>query len=105
MLHRIGVPANIKGHEYLRCAIVLAYKNETYMNSVTKEIYSRVAQKYDVTPSSVERAMRIAISIAWDRGDIILLTELFGFTINCEKGKPTNSEFIAMLCDNIKLNY
>ena len=104
LLHRLGIPANIKGYSYLRYAIMLSVENEGYVNSITKTLYPKVAKKYSVTASSVERAMRNAISIGWDRGDITILSEFFGFTVNCAKGKPTNSEFIAMLSDNIRLN-
>lgn len=104
LLHRVGVPAHIKGYGYLRYGIILAVENQGVINSVTKTLYPNIAKHYGVTASSVERAMRNAVSIAWDRGDITLLSDLFGFTVNCEKGKPTNSEFIAMLADDIRLN-
>ena len=104
ILHTMGVPAHIKGHGYLRCGIIMAVENESVINSVTKVLYPGIAKCYGVSASSVERAMRNAVSIAWERGDITLLSELFGFTIDCAKGKPTNSEFIAMLADDIRLN-
>ena len=102
-LHLIGVPAHIKGYHYLREAIMLAIENPDIINSVTKELYPTVSKKFSSTPSRVERAIRHAIEVAWDRGDVEVLTEFFGYTIQNEKGKPTNSEFIAMIADKLRL--
>ena len=102
-LHLIGVPAHIKGYHYLREAILLAIENPDIINSVTKELYPTVSKKFASTPSRVERAIRHAIEVAWDRGDVEVLTEFFGYTIQNEKGKPTNSEFIAMIADKLRL--
>ena len=103
ILHQIGVPAHIKGYHYLREAILISVKNEDAINSVTKLIYPTVAKKYDTTSSRVERAIRHAIEVAWDRGDLDILNAYFGYTINNDRGKPTNSEFIAMIADKIRL--
>jgi two-component system response regulator (stage 0 sporulation protein A) len=103
IIHQIGVPAHIKGYHYLREAIILSIKNSDYINSVTKVLYPTVAKKYATTPSRVERAIRHAIEVAWDRGDIDVLNGYFGYTIQIERGKPTNSEFIAMISDKLRL--
>lgn len=103
IIHQIGVPAHIKGYHYLREAIMLSIKNEEAINSVTKVLYPTVAKKYATTSSRVERAIRHAIEVAWDRGDIDVLNAYFGFTVNNDRGKPTNSEFIAMIADKIRL--
>lgn len=103
ILHQIGVPAHIKGYHYLRVAIVLSVKNSETVNSVTKLLYPTVAKKYATTPSRVERAIRHAIEVAWDRGDLDVLNSYFGYTIHTERGKPTNSEFIAMISDKLRL--
>ncbi|MBQ9382613.1 MAG: sporulation transcription factor Spo0A [Ruminiclostridium sp.] len=105
MIHRIGIPAHIKGYHYLRCAIILSIGDSEMINSVTKLLYPTVAQKYGTTASRVERAIRHAIEIAWDRGDIDVLNELFGYTIHTSRGKPTNSEFIALIADKLRLRY
>jgi two-component system response regulator (stage 0 sporulation protein A) len=97
------VPAHIKGYHYLREAIILSIKNSEIINSVTKLLYPTVAKKYATTPSRVERAIRHAIEVAWDRGDIDVLNGYFGYTIQVERGKPTNSEFIAMISDKMRL--
>ncbi len=102
-MHRIGVPAHIKGYHYLREAIVQAINDEQMLESVTKMLYPSVAKRFSTTPSRVERAIRHAIETAWDRGDVQTINELFGCTIALEKGKPTNSEFVAMITDKIKL--
>ena len=103
ILHQIGVPAHIKGYHYLRDGIVLAVKDQKMINSVTKLLYPTIA-KVNGTPSSrVERAIRHAIEVAWDRGDVDVLNSYFGYTIRNNRGKPTNSEFIAMIADNLKL--
>ncbi len=103
IIHQIGVPAHIKGYHYLRDAIILSIKNTEIINSVTKLLYPTVAKKYSTTSSRVERAIRHAIEVAWDRGDIDVLNSYFGYTIQNERGKPTNSEFIAMISDKLRL--
>lgn len=103
IIHQIGVPAHIKGYHYLREAIILSIKNSEIINSVTKLLYPTVAKKFSTTPSRVERAIRHAIEVAWDRGDIDVLNSYFGYTIQNERGKPTNSEFIAMISDKLRL--
>ncbi len=103
IIHQIGVPAHIKGYHYLREAIMLSIKNSDIINSVTKLLYPTVAKKHGTTASRVERAIRHAIEVAWDRGDIDVLNSYFGYTIQNERGKPTNSEFIAMISDKLRL--
>lgn len=105
MIHEIGVPAHIKGYQYLREAIMLSVDNQEMLGSITKILYPTIAQKYDTTPSRVERAIRHAIEVAWSRGRMETLEALFGYTINTGKGKPTNSEFIALISDKIRLLY
>ncbi|AIS52391.1 stage 0 sporulation protein A [Thermoanaerobacter kivui] len=103
IIHDVGVPAHIKGYMYLRDAISLVISNMEYLNSVTKMLYPKIAEKYNTTPSRVERAIRHAIEVAWSRGKTEVLNDLFGYTINDEKGKPTNSEFIALIADKLRL--
>jgi two-component system response regulator (stage 0 sporulation protein A) len=103
IIHQIGVPAHIKGYHYLREAIILSIKNNDIINSVTKTLYPSVAKKHSTTSSRVERAIRHAIEVAWDRGDLDVLNSFFGYTIQNERGKPTNSEFIAMISDKLRL--
>ena len=103
IIHQIGVPAHIKGYHYLREAIILSVKNSDIVNSVTKLLYPTVAKSYTTTASRVERAIRHAIEVAWDRGDIDVLNSYFGYTIQNDRGKPTNSEFIAMISDKLRL--
>ena len=103
IIHQIGVPAHIKGYHYLREAIILSVKNSEIVNSVTKLLYPTVAKNHATTASRVERAIRHAIEVAWDRGDIDVLNSYFGYTIQNERGKPTNSEFIAMISDKLRL--
>ncbi len=105
IIHQIGVPAHIKGYQYLRTAILLTVKDSDIINSVTKVLYPSVAKKYATTTSRVERAIRHAIEVAWDRGDVDTLNAYFGYTIQNNRGKPTNSEFIAMIADNLRLKY
>ena len=105
IIHQIGVPAHIKGYQYLRCAILMAIDDADIINSVTKVLYPSVAKKYGTTTSRVERAIRHAIEVAWDRGDVDTLNSYFGYTIQNSRGKPTNSEFIAMIADNLRLKY
>ena len=103
IIHQIGVPAHIKGYGYLRESITLVVENPDIINSVTKELYPTVAKKFGTTASRVERAIRHAIEVAWDRGDLDILNSYFGYTINNGRGKPTNSEFIAMIGDKLRL--
>ena len=103
IIHQIGVPAHIKGYQYLRCAILMAITDNEVINSVTKLLYPSVARKYKTTSSRVERAIRHAIEVAWDRGDYDTLNSYFGYTIQNNRGKPTNSEFIAMISDLLRL--
>lgn len=105
IIHQIGVPAHIKGYQYLRTAILMTIENNEIINSVTKVLYPSVAKRYDTTTSRVERAIRHAIEVAWDRGDIDVLNSYFGYTIQNNRGKPTNSEFIAMIADNLRLKF
>ena len=105
IIHQIGVPAHIKGYQYLRTAIMLTISDSDVINSVTKVLYPSVAKKYQTTTSRVERAIRHAIEVAWDRGDVDTLNSYFGYTIQNNRGKPTNSEFIAMIADNLRLKY
>ena len=102
IIHEIGVPAHIKGYQYLREAIILTVENMDVINAVTKVLYPEVAKRFGTTPSRVERAIH-AIEVAWDRGDIETLQKYFGYTVNSAKGKPTNSEFIAMIADRLQL--
>lgn len=103
ILHQIGVPAHIKGYHYLRSSIIMSVRRPDIINAVTKELYPSVASKYSTTPSRVERAIRHAIEVAWDRGDVDVLNSYFGYTIHNSRGKPTNSEFIAMISDKLRL--
>ncbi len=103
IMHQIGVPAHIKGYQYLREAIILSVNNTEMMNSVTKLLYPTVAKTFNTTSSRVERAIRHAIEVAWDRGDVDVLSSYFGYTIQNTRGKPTNSEFIAMISDKLRL--
>ena len=103
IIHQIGVPAHIKGYQYLREAIMLSVKDTEIINSVTKLLYPTVAKHFSTTSSRVERAIRHAIEVAWDRGDVDVLNSYFGFTIHNGRGKPTNSEFIAMIADKLRL--
>ena len=105
IIHQIGVPAHIKGYQYLRTAILMTIEDNEIINSVTKVLYPTVAKKYSTTTSRVERAIRHAIEVAWDRGDVDTLNSYFGYTIQNSRGKPTNSEFIAMIADNLRLKY
>lgn len=103
IMHQIGVPAHIKGYQYLREAIILSVNDMEMMGSVTKILYPTVAKTYKTTSSRVERAIRHAIEVAWDRGDVDVLSSYFGYTIQSSRGKPTNSEFIAMIADKLRL--
>ena len=103
IIHEVGVPAHIKGYQYVREAIMITVEDMEVINSVTKVLYPEVAKRYHTTPSRVERAIRHAIEVAWDRGDLETLQRFFGYTVSNAKGKPTNSEFIAMISDQIRL--
>lgn len=103
IIHQIGVPAHIKGYQYLRDAILMAIEDGEIINAITKRLYPAVAKRHGTTSSRVERAIRHAIEVAWDRGDVDVLTAYFGYTIQSERGKPTNSEFIAMISDKFRL--
>ncbi len=105
IIHEIGVPAHIKGYQYLREAIMMSVEDNEMLNSITKVLYPSIAKKYQTTPSRVERAIRHAIEVAWSRGKMETLDAMFGYTINTGKGKPTNSEFIALIADKIRLQY
>lgn len=103
IIHQIGVPAHIKGYHYLRDAIIMCVRTPEIINSVTKQLYPNVAKMHATTSSRVERAIRHAIEVAWDRGDVDTLNSYFGYTIHNTRGKPTNSEFIAMIADKLRL--
>ena len=103
VIHEVGVPAHIKGYQYLREAIIMVVNNIEIINQITKQLYPEIAQKYGTTPSRVERAIRHAIEVAWGRGQQEVVENIFGYTISAAKGKPTNSEFIAMISDKLRL--
>ena len=103
IIHEIGVPAHIKGYQYLREAIIIAVDDMDVINAITKVLYPQVAKTFQTTPSRVERAIRHAIEVAWDRGDLDTLQRFFGYTVSNTKGKPTNSEFIALIADKLQL--
>ena len=103
IIHEIGVPAHIKGYQYLREAIMIAVQDMDVFNAITKVLYPQVAKTFATTPSRVERAIRHAIEVAWDRGDLETLQRFFGYTVSNTKGKPTNSEFIALIADKLQL--
>lgn len=104
IIHEIGVPAHIKGYQYLRDGIMMVVNNIEVINQITKQLYPDLAKKYKTTPSRVERAIRHAIEVAWNRGQIETVENIFGYTVNSNKGKPTNSEFIAMIADKLRLD-
>lgn len=103
IIHEIGVPAHIKGYQYLREAIMMVVENIDMINQITKQLYPEIAHKYKTTSSRVERAIRHAIEVAWGRGRLDVMEKIFGYTVNASKGKPTNSEFIAMIADKLRL--
>ena len=105
MIHDIGVPAHIKGYQYLRDAIILSVEDMDMLNSITKILYPTIAKRNQTTSSRVERAIRHAIEVAWSRGNMDTINDMFGYTINTGKGKPTNSEFVALIADRIRLDY
>ena len=104
-LHELGVPSHIKGYQYIREGIFLVYKNPEIIGGITKELYPEIADKYDSTASSVERAIRHAIDIGWNRGNLELMEDIFGYSIDVDKSKPTNSEFIITIADKLRLEY
>lgn len=105
IIHEIGVPAHIKGYQYLREAITMVYNNIEILGAITKILYPAIAEKFKTTPSRVERAIRHAIEVAWTRGNIDSISHLFGYTVNISKAKPTNSEFIAMVADKLRIEH
>lgn len=105
IIHQLGVPAHIKGYHYIRTAILRSVEDHSMLDSITKVLYPTVAEDYDTTSSRVERAIRHAIEIAWDRGNVDTLNSFFGYTVDTGKGKPTNSEFIALITDKLRLRY
>ena len=105
IIHEIGVPAHIKGYQYLREAIMMSVEDPAMISSITKILYPTIAKRFQTTPSRVERAIRHAIEVAWSRGRMETLDAMFGYTIDTGKGKPTNSEFIALIADRIRLSY
>jgi two-component system response regulator (stage 0 sporulation protein A) len=105
IIRDIGIPANIKGYQYIREGIIMAIQDVNMLNYITKLLYPTIAKKYKTTSSSVERAIRHAIEVAWNRGHIDTINELFGYTVNAGKGKPTNSEFIALIADKLRIEY
>ena len=104
IIHEVGVPAHIKGYQYIRDAIIMAVNDVEMINQITKQLYPDLAKKHKTTPSRVERAIRHAIEVAWNRGQIETVENIFGYTVNSNKGKPTNSEFIAMIADKLRLD-
>ena len=105
IIHEIGVPAHIKGYMYLREAISMVYNDIELLGSITKVLYPDIAKKFNTTASRVERAIRHAIEVAWSRGNIESISSLFGYTVSMSKAKPTNSEFIAMVADKLRLEH
>ena len=103
LMHTLGMPAHVLGYEYAREAILIALGNKDILRSMTKELYPAVAQAFNSTPSRVERAIRHAVELAWDRGDLSTLHRFFGYTVSSKKGKPTNSEFLSALADHLRL--
>ena len=103
MLHNLGIPSNLKGYSYIRDGIEMMYNDTSVMGAITKELYPRLARSYETTSSRVERAIRHAIEISWSRGDYDYMEELFGNSVDCDKSKPTNGEFIVTLADRLKL--
>ena len=105
IIHEIGVPAHIKGYQYLRDAIMMSVDDSEMLNSITKQLYPSIAKRHKTTPSRVERAIRHAIEVAWGRGKLETIDQIFGYTVSTGKGKPTNSEFIVLIADQILLEY
>ena len=105
LIHEIGIPAHIKGYNYIRESLLLLFKDLEAIDDITKYLYPTIAKKFNTTPSRVERAIRHAIEVAWSRGNTDILEELFGYTINSDRGKPTNSEFLAIIADGLRLEF
>ena len=105
VLHDIGMPAHILGYSYIRSSIIHAYKDKDMIGQITKVLYPSIAKEYDTTSSRVERAIRHAIEVAWNRGNLDVIDDIFGYTISAQRAKPTNSEFIAMIADKLRINY
>ena len=105
LIHTLGMPAHVLGYEYTREAILLALGNKEMLRSITKELYPAVAKAFNTTPTRVERAIRHAVELAWDRGDLDTLQKFFGLTVSSKKGKPTNSEFLSALADHLRLEF
>lgn len=105
IIHQVGIPAHIKGYQYIRDAILMSIRDREMINSITKILYPTISKKYSTTPSRVERAIRHSIEVAWNRGDLDMLQSYFGYTISDGKGKPTNSEFIALIADKLRLSH
>lgn len=105
IIREIGIPAHIKGYQYIREGIIMAVNDMNMLNYITKLLYPSIAKKYKTTSSSVERAIRHAIEVAWGRGKIEVIEEMFGYTVSAGKGKPTNSEFIALIADKLRIEY
>ena len=103
ILHNLGIPSHIRGYKYIRDGVMILFNNSN-ISLITKEIYPQIAYKYETTPSRVERAIRHAIEVSWIRGDLVLMEDLFGFSVSCDKAKPTNSEFLTTIADRIKLD-
>ena len=104
LLHDLGMPSHIKGYQYIRDAIIMIYNNSSYIGGITKQLYPDIAKKFDTTPSRVERAIRHAIEVSWSRGDYDLMDEIFGHSVDFDRAKPTNSEFLATLADKLNLD-
>ena len=105
LLHELGVPSHIKGYNYIREGITLIYNSPDLQGAITKELYPMIAKKYHTTPSRVERAMRHAIEVSWNRANWELMEEIFGYSVDIDKAKATNSEFIVTLADKLRLDY
>ncbi len=105
LLHNLGIPSHVRGYQYIRDGIVLLYNKNSYVSYITKDVYPEIAYKYETTSSRVERAIRHAIEISWDRGDLDLMENLFGHSVDYERSKPTNSEYINTIADRLKLNH
>lgn len=103
ILYKIGIPVHLTGYQYLRTAIIMVVENNEMISQITKKLYPRLAQKYNSTPSRIERAIRHAVEVAWNRGQIEFIQNIFGYTVDSNRGKPTNSEFIAIVADKIQL--
>ena len=103
-MHEVGVPASIRGYDYIRDSIMMALSDREILRSITKELYPSIAKSHKTTPSRVERAIRHAVEVAWSRGDVDVINGIFGYTVKSTKGKPTNGEFISMLAERVRLD-